>query len=776
MLAAIGRLSFRHRRVVLVAWLAFLLGANGLSQMVGPVFDDSFNIPASESRDGFAKLDEYYPDLGNQGFGGTIVFHYENGIRDPQVQQAMQEMFQAVREIEHVSVVDPYEDPFNIHINGDETMAYAEVAIEGAADQTLGEEIGDQIVALRPELDGLQVEIGGQFLAGFETPQSEMIGLAFAIVVLIVAFGSVLAMGLPISVALFGVGTGIGLIGLLSRVVAMPDVGSVVGAMLGLGVGIDYALFIVTRYREGLAYSQDPEQSVVVAIDSSGRAVVFAGLTVVISLLGMLLIGLGFISGLAIASATTVAVTMVASVTLLPALLGFAALRIEVTRWRGLIAAILVALALLGYGTGINILLISVPLAVVVLIAGLAVPQLKAEVPKREPKPIRATLPYRWSRLVQRHPVIGLVVGGILLAIFAIPVFSLRLGFSDEGNFPPDSTTRKAYDLLAEGFGEGFNGPLIVIAETESNGGFAVATEISNAIGEHPGVAQAYPAFPSDMEAPLDAPAYLIQVIPTSSPQDEATNELVHELRSDVLPALIDGSDFQVSVTGVVATEIDFTDYLAGRIFVFFGAVLALSFVFLMAVFRSLVVPIKAVFMNLLSIAAAYGIVVAVFQWGWLGTLFNVQPAPIEPFVPMMLFAIVFGLSMDYEVFLLSRIKEEYDRSHNAALSVADGLAATARVITAAAAIMVVVFASFIFDGNRIIKLFGLGLATAVLLDASIVRMLLVPSTMELLGHKNWWLPKWLDRILPRLNVEGGSEGLKLSPASAEGVTGPDGP
>lgn len=765
MLAALGRFSFRHRRAVLVTWLVFLLGVNGLSRMVGPVFDDSFNIPASESRDGFNKLEEYFPELGNQGFGGTIVFRSEAGVRDPQTQDVMQEMFAEVAKIDGVSVVDPYEDPFNVHVNDDETMAYAEVIIEGEADQTLGQQIGDQIVQLLPEEEGLTVEVGGQFLAGFETPQSEMIGLAFAIVVLILAFGSVLAMGLPIGVALFGVGTGIGIIGLASRVVAIPDVGSVVGAMLGLGVGIDYALFIVTRYREGLAYSQNPEESAVVAIDSSGRAVVFAGLTVVISLLGMLLIGLGFISGLAIAAATTVAVTMVASVTLLPALLGFAGLRIEVTRWRGLIAALLIALALLGYGMGTNLLLISVPIAVVVLVAGFAVPQLSAEVPRREAKPIRQTLPYKWSRLVQAHPLTGLIIGGVLLGVLAIPVFSMRLGFSDEGNFAPETTTRKAYDLLAAGFGPGFNGRLVVIAETDSPGGLAQATALSEQIGQHPGVAKAYPALPSDMSAPLDAPAFLIHVIPASAPQDEATTELVHDIRSDIVPAWTADTDFKVSVTGVVATEIDFTEFLAGRIFIFFGAVLALSFIFLMAVFRSLVVPIKAVFMNLVSIGAAYGIVVAVFQWGWLGSILGVQPAPIEPFVPMMLFAIVFGLSMDYEVFLLSRIKEEYDRSHNAALSVADGVAATARVITAAAAIMVVVFASFMFDGNRIIKLFGLGLATAVLLDASIVRMLLVPSTMELLGHKNWWLPKWLDRILPRLNVEGTSDGLKLEPA-----------
>jgi RND superfamily putative drug exporter len=342
--------------------------------------------------------------------------------------------------------------------------------------------------------------------------------------------------------------------------------------------------------------------------------------------------------------------------------------------------------------------------------------------------------------------------GTVVLLILASPLLSLRLGFSDEGNFPESSYTRQAYDLLAEGFGDGFNGPLLITVVPGATDSPQAVQDLGRALADTPGVAAVTPAFPNDPDAPE---AFIMNLIPTTAPQAEATSDLVTTLRDDVIPAAIVGTELDVKVTGTAAANIDFTTFLARRVFVFFGAVLALSFLLLMMVFRSLLVPVKAVVMNVLSIGAAYGVIVAVFQWGWGGSLLGIDGAPIEPFIPMMLFAIVFGLSMDYEVFLLSRVREEYVRTGDAVGSVADGLAATARVITAAAAIMVVVFGSFMFEDNRIIKLFGLGLALAVLLDASMVRMLLVPATMELLGDKNWWLPKWLDRILPQLNIEG---------------------
>ncbi len=616
---------------------------------------------------------------------------------------------------------------------------------QGRSGPDIGPAIGDLALADRR----VTVELGGQVFAEFEPPNSELVGLAFAIVVLILAFGSVLAMGLPIGVALAGVGIGAGLVTLISHVTTVPEFATTLGAMIGLGVGIDYALFIVTRYREGLHHGRDPLDATGIAMDTAGRAVLFAGLTVVISLLGMLLIGLSFVSGLGIAAATTVLVTMAASLTLLPAFLGFAQHRVEITKWRGMIMAGLVAVALLGAGLKIDALLLGMPLAVVVLIASFAFAPLRKQVPRRPPKPLVETASYRWSRVIQKRPWTAALVGVVVMLTLAVPMLSLRMGFSDEGNYPVGSTTRTAYDLLAEGFGPGFNGPFLVVTEVSGPEQFPAVLKLVEALNADPGIAQALGPIPSDMANPTASRAAMIQVIPTTAPQAEATDDLVIRLRNDVVPTAVEGSGLPAKVTGFVPIALDFGSYLAGRMLVFFAVVLALSFLLLMAVFRSLLVPVKAVIMNLLSIGAAYGIMVAVFQWGWGGSVLGIEGAPIEPFIPMMMFAIVFGLSMDYEVFLLSRMKEEYDRTGDAKESVADGLAATARVITAAAAIMVVVFGSFLFEDNRIIKLFGMGLAVAVLLDATIIRMLLVPATMELLGDKNWWLPEWLDRILP---------------------------
>jgi putative drug exporter of the RND superfamily len=753
MLARLGRWCFEHRWPTFGAWLVALIGIGVLANgVIGPAYDAEFEIPASESASGFDVLDASFADQQASGLSGQIVFTAEQGVDDPAVVAAMTEMFEAVAEIDGVSVQSPFDPAGQGQISADGTVAFAAVNLARDLDQFDTAEIGQDIADEIPTLDGLTVEIGGQALAEFKPPESELIGIAFAIVILILAFGSVIAMGLPIGVALFGVSIGISLSALLSHLTTIPDFATTIGAMIGLGVGIDYALFIVTRYREGLHRGLRPVDAAGVAMDTAGRAVVFAGITVVVSLLGMLLIGLAFVSGLGIAAATTVAVTMLASITLLPAFLGFAGERIEVTRWRGIIAAGLVAIALLGAGLGISALLVAAPLAVVVMIAGFAIRPLRQELPPRKVKPVRETLAYRWSRLIQARPWAWLIGGSAVLLLLAAPVLSLRLGFSDEGNYPEETTTRRAYDLVADGFGPGFNGPLVVAATLESPDDLATAQELSAAIGATDGVQLASPAFPDN---PDDPSAVVIRVIPTSSPQDEATVELVERLRSDVVPTATEGTGVEAFVTGATAANIDFTDYLQGRITLFIAVVLALSFLLLMLVFRSVLVPLKAVFMNVISIAAAYGVVVAIFQWGWMSDLFGVEPAPIEPFAPMMMFAIVFGLSMDYEVFLLSRVKEEWERTGDPVNSVADGLAKTARVITAAAAIMIVVFGSFLLEDDRVIKLFGVGLAVAVFLDATLVRMLLVPATMELLGARNWWLPKWLDRILPRIDVEG---------------------
>jgi RND superfamily putative drug exporter len=754
MLKRLAEVSFRRRRRVLVVWILGIVVLGAVMGAAGSGYSSDFTLPDVESKRGVDLLDDQF---GGQGAGqvGNLVFETDSSIEDPEVRGVIEPFLADVAEIPGVqSVASPYDEGNEAQISdrGDDAGRIAYASFEAPSDASFEETvaIGDDIRAAMPEAQDVRIELGGQAFAEFEVPSSEALGIGFAIVILIIAFGSVLAMGLPIGVALSGIVSGSIVTGLLSNVVDMPDFTSTIGIMIGLGVGIDYALFIVTRFRENLHLGHSIEQSTLVAMNTAGRAVVFAGSTVVISLLGMLIMQLGFVSGMAIGMAVVVAMTLVASLTLLPALLGFAGERIELTRRRGLIAAILVAVALVGVGLGIPALIvITLPVAVVVLLASFAVAPLRKPVLERERRPLRETLSYRWSRVVQHRPWAAVVVGAVLLIALALPIFGLRLGFSDEGNYPEDTTTRQAYDLLADGFGPGFNGPLSLAAEIPAGTDTATLQTVSDAIAADPGV-----AFVSDPIINDESTAALWRVVPTTAPQDEATTDLVNRLRDEVLPTATAGTGLDVAVAGGVAIGVDFTDYLSERLPYFLAAVLGLSFLLLMVVFRSLLVPLKAVVMNLLSIGAAYGIVVAVFQWGWGGALLDIEGAPIEPFVPMMLFAIVFGLSMDYEVFLLSRVREEWDRTGDSRASVADGLASTARVITAAAAIMVVVFGSFIGESDRVVKLFGLGLSVAVLIDATIVRMLLVPATMELLGDKNWWIPKWLDRILPRVHIE----------------------
>ena len=767
LLARIGAWCFDHRTAAVGVWLAALVVVFAGAAAIGPAYDASTEIPDSESADGFDVLGRYFADLGAGGASGTIVFRAEQGVDDPAVTTAMEELFAAVNagfpdengtpQHPGATVVSPYSEQGESQIAREGALsgrlAYAQVNLAADVDLTESAALGEAIAEHAPTIEGLEVLPGGTALALFDPPKTEFIGLAFAIIVLILAFGSVLAMGLPIAVALGGVGAGMGMIVILSNVVNIPDFTTFLGIMIGLGVGIDYALFIVTRYREGLHAGRSPRAATISAMDTAGRAVLFAGVTVVVSLLGLLLIGIGWVAGMGIGVAVTVLLTMITSVTLLPALLGFARERVEVTRWRGLIIAAFVAVALLGIGLGVPALsAVGAGLAALTLLVSFAVRPLRRTVPRRAPKPVRETLAYRWSRTIQRRPWVWVVAGTALLLVLAAPVLDLRLGFSDEGNYAEDTYTRQAYDLLGEGFGAGFNGPFMITVVPGAGDTATAVDTLQRALAQTPGVAAVTSAFPDREVAPE---AYLINLVPTTSPQDAATAELVTTLRDDVIPAAIAGTTLDVKVTGTSAANIDFTAFLAGRTFVFFGAVLTLSFLLLMVVFRSLLVPLKAVVMNVLSIAAAYGVLVAIFQWGWGADLIGIDSGPIDSMLPLMLFAIVFGLSMDYEVFLLSRVREEYDRTGDSASAVADGLAATARVITAAAAIMVVVFGSFVLEDDRVAKLFGLGLALAVLLDATVVRMLLVPATMELLGDRNWWIPAWLDRIIPKLNVDG---------------------
>ncbi len=467
MFAKLGRWCFRNRGKVALLWLAALIVGGAVSGMIGTAYSTEFELPDVESRRGFDILDEHFADSSAGGEGGTIVFRAEQGVDEPEVQQAMTAYFEEAARIEGITLVSPYseEGAQQIAAQGPEAgkIAYAQIGVP--RDTTIEEAtvIGAELRELMPEIDGVQIELGGALLAEFEVPSSELLGLAFAIIVLILAFGSVLAMGLPVGIALAGIGVGTILAGLLSHVLSIPDFATTVAVMLGLGVGIDYALFIVTRYRENLHKGADVEDATVVAFDTAGRAVAFAGTTVVISLLGMVLMGLSFITGLAGAAATVVAVTAVASLTLLPALIGFAGQRVEVTRWRGLIAALLVAAGLVGVALAFQPLaIVGLALAAVVIVASFAVAPLRREVPRRRTRPLQETTAYRWSRVIQRHPVIAALAGVVILLVLAVPFFSLRLAFSDEGNYPEDTTTRQAYDLLAAGFGPGFNGPMLL--------------------------------------------------------------------------------------------------------------------------------------------------------------------------------------------------------------------------------------------------------------------------------------------------------------------------
>jgi putative drug exporter of the RND superfamily len=760
MFARLGGWCARRPWTVIALWVLVAVTAGAaLSGIGGSRTRTVFSLPDVESRAATDILDERFAGQGG-GWRGSIVFVADQGVGDPGVRDAVSEMLTEVDAIPGTTVTSPYspQGERQIASRGDLAgrLAYASVELPSRTSAEDADEVRQTTETLVPDVPGLDVELGGEVFAEQAEPQAEIVGIAFAIVILVVAFGSVLAMGLPIGVGLAGIGVGTLLAGFASRVLEMPSFAQMIGIMLGLGVGIDYALFIIARLRENRRAGLDLEQSIVVAIGTAGRAVAFAGATVVISVLGLILMGLDFVTGLAISAAIVVAVTMLASLTLLPALLAFVGQRLDVTRLRGVIAAGLVSVALIGVAFSLTPLLIALPLAAVVLLAGLVWAPLRRELPPRKQRPTEETAAFRWSRVIQRRPWPAAVAGSLVLLAIAVPVLGIRLGFSDDGNDPADTTTRRAYDLLDDGFGPGHNGPLVLASllpqGTDRAAIETVTTQVSEALNADDGVAQASPPIFDDPASPT---AVMWQVIPTTSPQDERTTDLLHRLRADTLPAATGTSGLDVAVAGTVAINADFSDYLAERMPLFFGGVLTLSFLLLLVVFRSILVPLKAVVMNLLGIGAAYGVLVAGFQWGWLGPVLGIDSGPIEPFLPMVVFAIVFGISMDYEVFLLARIKEDWDRTGDSRTSVANGVSATARVITAAALIMVVVFAAFSLGDDRVVKLIGVGLASAVLLDATVIRMLLVPATMELLGDRNWWLPAWLDRLLPTLDVDG---------------------
>jgi RND superfamily putative drug exporter len=731
-LLKLARWTTTHRKYVVLGWIVLVVAINVLAQSAGTSYSNNFTLPNSDAQRASNLLERSFP--AQAGDRDTIVYRVSAGtVTDPAVRARMSATFAKVAKLPHVAaVISPYAGAASGRsISADGKIAFATVVFDEKANK-LPKSAPERVVDVTRAADrpGLQVELGGQAIeqteqAGFGL--STGVGLLAAIVVLLLTFGSLTAMGLPILTALFGLGTGLGAIVLFTHVVDTPNFSSELAAMIGLGVGIDYALFILTRFREAYASPGpafgDARESVVQAMDTAGRAVLFAGCTVVIALLGMMLLGVDFLYGVAISASIGVLLVMLASLTLLPALLTIAGARLARPSRRARRRARRAAAAGAEAAGG----------------TAAAAPGGGAWL--------------RWSMFVERRPRTIAVGATIVMLLIAAPAIALRLGSSDAGNDPAGQTTHKAYELLAQGFGEGFNGPLLVVAKVP---GARTATATGALARLHDAIA-ASPDVVSVAPAKLNPAGDVatVTVYPHSSPQAFATTQLVEHLRDVAVPPVSASTGMTVYVGGVTAGSVDFAKTLGQKLPLFIGVVVLLSALLLLVVFRSLVIPLQAAVMNLLSIGAALGVIVAIFQWGWLGGLIGVSGGPIESFIPVMLFAIVFGLSMDYEVFLVSRIHERWTRTGDNSRAVAEGLALTGRVITAAAAIMVCVFLSFMLGEDRVIKEFGLSLASAVFLDALVVRCLLLPAVLHLIGRRTWSLPRRLDRILPHLNIEG---------------------
>ncbi len=705
---------FRHKWLALLGWVVALVALVGIHGAAGSAFTDNFKLPHTGSFDAIRLLQKASPH--NSGETDQLVIGVSKGrVTDPAVKARAEQLFAKVAKNPDVaSVVSPYTAATSHQIAPGGQVAFANVTFTNAANQ-------NKITAAQAQSfvksitsasgNGVDFEVEGNIAEAGNTNNTGgglEFGFLAAAIVLFLVFGSFSAMILPLITAGVSLGAGTAVVGLLSHAINIATFSTELALLIGLGVGVDYALFIVTRYKQALARGETREASVVEAIDTSGRAVLFAGLIVCIAMLGMFALGVSFLYGVAIAAAVTVAFTVLAALTLLPALLAT-----PIGKW---------------------------------------VPR------RRERKALKAgelqtnvesPLWVRWTNLMSKRPAVFATVAALIMIIIAIPFFSMRLGSADAGTDPSNTTTRKAYDLLAKGFGPGYNGPLELVAQIKQPSDLAAFKKAESAVAATPGVVGSTGvAVLGGHGTPEVA---IASVYPKGSPQAASTTDLLSHVRSTVIPAATKGTGLTVLVGGTTAIFEDFSHILSAKLPLFIGIVVVLSFLLLMAVFRSLVIPLTAAVMNLLSAGAAFGVVTAIFQKGWLGG----TTGPIETFVPVLMFPILFGLSMDYEVFLVSRIYEEWHRRRDNTEAVAHGLAATGRTITAAAAIMVLVFASFILGGERIIELFGVGLASAVLLDALIVRSVLVPALMILIGDANWKIPHWLNSALPRLNVEG---------------------
>jgi len=699
----LGRFAARRPLVVIATWVMLAVVVIGSSVAFGRELEDAFEAPGLDSTAALDLLTAAQSDAAgptaqvvltpidaNATFGASTV-----------ADAALAETAASVGQLPNVlGVSDP-------QISLDGRVALIRVQYKLIDELSAGDL--DHLTDFAADVNAdspLQVELNGDLFFAFEQPENsagELIGLVAAVLILLLAFGSLIAMGLPIGLALFGLALGVSSMSLITYLIEIPSWAPQLASMVGLGVGIDYALFIVTRHREFLARGMTVEESVGRATATAGQAVIFAGGTVVIAILGLAVAGVPFMTSAGIAISVVVLLMVVASITLLPAFLGLAAHRINRfaihRRSSGRAAA----------GAGWE----------------------------------------RWIRHVSRHAwAYAIGVTTLLLAV-AAPVLSLRLGFPDEGSLPADKTQRKAYDLLADGFGPGVNGPLVIAIDISQNA--AVVEPLTSAILADRGIASVMPAQVNEA-----AGVATLLAIPNSSPQDEATLATIDRLRAEVFPAVLDGAAATAHIGGQTATFGDIGTRVNDRLPLFIAAVLLLSFMLLTLVFRSVVVPLKAALMNLLSIGAAYGVLVMVFQWGWGKDIIGLESTiPVLAFIPMFMFAILFGLSMDYEVFLLSRVREEYLRTGDNDGAVIHGIASTGRVITSAALIMISVFLGFVLSDDPVTKMMGLGLATAIFVDATIIRMVLVPATMKLMGNANWWLPSWLDRLLPTIDIEG---------------------
>ncbi len=699
-MSGLAGIVYKHRKLTALIWVAVLVVLLGWSQKIGSAYNDSFTLPNTQSKIALDLITKHNP--AEKGVGIQVVFAGKNGA---QITQSEIDPIDAkLLTLAHVTSVQSPFSPNSSAITKDKTIAFSKVYLDSvdnnppipAIKAIIKAAQSFQSPTLQIELLGNAVEQANQNKSG----PSEGLALLGAAIILFVTFGSVVATLIPLLVAVVGLLTLSSAVSLISHLVATASFAPLLAALVGLGVGIDYALFIVTRFRQELHGGASVEDSVKTAVKTSGRAVLFAGIIVCIALLGLFTIHVSFLYGVAIAAALSVLITMIAAITLLPALLSMVGHRID-----------------------------------------------RLSIPGRskETHDIETGRWARWAAGIQRRPIRYVVAGSLILITLCIPAFSIRMGSADAGNDSKGTTTRTAYDLLAKGFGAGYAGSIQLVAPLSSRADFDEMNKLSTAVATDADVASVSPAFPSS-----DQRIAIIQIYPKSSPESKATNDLITRLRKQIIPSVVAGTKLTVYVGGITAIFSDFASVLNSKLPIFIGSVVLLSFILLMFLFRSLLIPLKAAIMNLLSIGAAFGILVAVFQWGWDAGLLNIKAGPIEAFLPVMLFAILFGLSMDYEVFLVSRIQEEWLATGDNSAAVRRGLAATGGVITAAAVIMFSVFAAFVFGGQRVIQEFGIGLAAAVAFDATVIRSMLVPALMQWWGPANWWLPPFLEKTIAK--------------------------